>query len=65
MTEEITLGVTVGVTKNLGDYNNIKLSAHKTITIPADQDEDEAWIELWGKVEDEVNAKLQQVDGEE
>lgn len=56
MSDEIT--VNVGVTKNLGNFNNVKLDASFRTSIREGEDEDAAFERAWGVVEKEIETRL-------
>jgi hypothetical protein len=53
----------VGITKNLGNYESLRLDAGARVTASSVEDE-EAWNKLWSIVDSQIEAKLQELDGE-
>lgn len=60
---KIELWASVGITKNLGNYESLRLDAGARITASSASDE-EAWKSLWAVVDSQIEAKLQELDGE-
>jgi len=58
-----TINVTVGLTRNLGNYQSLRIDAGMTV----DSDDvmsDSEWADAWQKVELEVERRLAELDGE-
>jgi hypothetical protein len=60
---KIELWASVGITKNLGNYESLRLDAGARVTASSADDE-EAWNNLWSVVDAQIEAKLQELDGE-
>ena len=63
MSKKGTINVTVGLTRNLGNYQSLRIDAGMTV----DSDDvmsDEEWSTAWAKVESEVERRLSELDGE-
>lgn len=63
MSRKGTINVTVGLTRNLGNYQSLRIDAGLTV----DSDDvlsDEEWKLAWEKVEAEVENRLSELDGE-
>jgi hypothetical protein len=63
MSKKGTINVTVGLTRNLGNYQSLRIDAGMTV----DSDDvmsDEEWSNAWAKVESEVERRLSELDGE-
>lgn len=54
--------VSVGLTKNLGNYESLRIDASARKAISALDDKDAAWAELWNDVEAQVEAKIAEAD---
>jgi hypothetical protein len=50
--------VMVGVTRNLGDYNNVKLDASWETSVLSGEDVEATFQRAWEKVEKQVEDKL-------
>lgn len=57
---EIELEADVGITKNLGNYESLRLGARKKITLKPGEDEGEAWSNLWQEVQDQIESQLRE-----
>lgn len=55
--------VTIGITKNLGNYESLRLEAQVTETV-SDVDDPAAWNKLWTLVDDQLEAQLNVQTGE-
>jgi hypothetical protein len=58
------IAVSYGVTHNLGDYNNIKISAEYETDIKDGEDEADAWDRAWSKVDKQVAVGLDRFESE-
>ena len=54
------VGVSLSVTRNLGNYNSIKPEAWYEDDIRPDETPDEAFDRIWAVVEDEIGEKVQE-----
>ena len=61
MNVENSIWVSMDITKNLGNYENIKLGAGAVQT-GVDPKDKKAWDELWNVVDDQISAKLKEID---
>ena len=50
-----------GSVMNLGDYNNVKLSAHAVATLEDGDDLDECYKELFGECKRQVEGRLNNI----
>lgn len=57
--------VSVGVTKNLGDFNSLRVDAGAKKEVENPTENDAEWDKLWSEVEDQVNKKLKEAAGDE
>lgn len=48
----------VGITKNIGNYESLKLEARKRVDVDPSKDETEQWTDLWKEVQDQLEAQL-------
>ena len=53
----------IGITKNLGNYESLRLDAGAKIHIDNAND-DQAWSNLWDLIDSQIEAKLRELDGE-
>ena len=58
-----TIHVTVGLTRNLGNYQSLRIDAGMTVD-SEDVMSDEEWAAAWKKVEREIETRLAELDGE-
>lgn len=56
MSNEIT--VSVGLTKNLGNYESLRIDASARLVLVDGQDRAEAWKGLWDEVQDQIESQL-------
>ena len=52
--------VSVGITKNLGNYESARIDAGARIQVD-DIEDSEAWTRAWKTVEDQVEARLLEI----
>jgi hypothetical protein len=65
MAEEVRpdrLRVSIGVTKNLGDFNSARVDASLESDVKPGETLDEAWTRLWTEVDTQVEAELDSRD---
>lgn len=60
---KVEIWASVGITKNLGNYESLRLDAGARITTESAENED-AWKRLWEVVDSQIEAKLQELDVE-
>lgn len=53
----------IGVTKNLGNYESLRLDAGAR-TQASGLDDEEAWKRLWDSIDTQIEAKLRELDSE-
>lgn len=51
----------IGITKNLGNYESLRLDAGARVTVSSHEDQD-AWVKLWQSIDDQIEAKLRELD---
>ena len=56
--------VQVGVTKNLGNFNSVRLDADYETTINSDEDIKDAYARAWAIAEAEVEAQVDAYESE-
>jgi len=52
----------VGITKNLGNYESLRIDAGARIDIEAFSDKEEAWKNLWTEVQAQIEEQLIEAD---
>lgn len=60
---KVEIWASVGITKNLGNYESLRLDAGARITASSAEDED-AWNKLWDAVDSQIESKLREIDVE-
>lgn len=55
--------VSLGITKNLGNYESLRLDAGARAKASS-VDDPEAWAKLWESIDSQIEAKLQELDNE-
>lgn len=63
MAKKGTINVTVGLTRNLGNYQSLRIDAGMTVDSDDVMSDDE-WAAAWQKVETQVESRLAELDGE-
>lgn len=53
----------LGITKNLGNYESLRLDAGAR-TAAKSLDDADAWAKLWDSIDSQIEAKLQELDNE-
>lgn len=61
--KDVEIWASIGVTKNLGNYESLRLDAGARIKAPSEFD-DKAWEDLWKAVDEQIESKLRELDGE-
>jgi len=51
----------VGITKNIGNYESVRLDASEERDIVDGEDEKAAWVSLWKAVQDQIEEQLLEV----
>ena len=57
---EVEIWASVGITKNLGNYESLRLDAGAKCKASS-LDDDAAWKKLWDSIEEQIEAKLQEL----
>lgn len=60
---ETEIWASIGITKNLGNYESLRLDAGARTSCTSLGSE-EAWKNLWDVVDSQIEAKLQELDAE-
>jgi predicted kinase len=50
----------IGITKNLGNYESLRLDASEERDVSEGENKDEAWKELWKSVENQLEGQLEE-----
>jgi len=61
--DQVEIWASVGITKNLGNYESLRLDAGARVVCKGIEDE-EGWGKLWEAVDSQIEAKLQELDTE-
>lgn len=60
---KVEIWASVGITKNLGNYESLRLDAGARVTASSAEDE-KAWAKLWDVVDSQIESKLREIDVE-
>jgi hypothetical protein len=60
--DQNTIWCSVGITRNLGNYESLRIDAGARFTIDPSQSKDEAWKGLWEEVQAQIEAQLLEAD---
>lgn len=60
-TNDIEIWASIGITKNLGNYESLRLDAGAKCKASS-LDDAEAWGKLWNSIDEQIEAKLQELD---
>ena len=60
---QVELWASVGITKNLGNYESLRLDAGARVVFTS-IDDDQSWNKLWDAIDSQIEAKLQELDAE-
>jgi hypothetical protein len=60
---QVEIWASVGITKNLGNYESLRLDAGARI-ITSSIDDEKSWGKLWDSIDSQIEAKLQELDTE-
>lgn len=58
---KVEIWASVGITKNLGNYESLRLDAGARI-IAKDVEDASAWEKLWNSVDEQIESKLKELD---
>jgi hypothetical protein len=59
--QEVEIWASIGITKNLGNYESLRLDAGARVKASSESDE-KAWENLWKAVDEQIEAKLRELD---
>lgn len=59
--EKVEIWASLGITKNLGNYESLRLDAGAKTMAPSLDDED-AWKKLWEAIDSQIESKLKELD---
>lgn len=59
--EKVEIWASVGITKNLGNYESLRLDAGAKIMASSAEDE-ASWQKLWQAIDDQIESKLKELD---
>lgn len=54
------VGVSLGLTRNLGNFNSLRIDAWASEEVPDGADREEIFDKLWQQVDDEISEKLEE-----
>lgn len=58
---KVEIWASVGITKNLGNYESLRLDAGARIVATSVEDAS-AWEKLWNSVDEQIESKLKELD---
>jgi hypothetical protein len=58
---EVEIWASIGITKNLGNYESLRLDAGAKCKASS-LDDGTAWKKLWDSIDEQIEAKLQELD---
>lgn len=59
----VEIWASIGITKNLGNYESLRLDAGARVKASSEDDE-QAWADLWKAVDEQIESKLRELDSE-
>lgn len=59
--DKAEIWASIGITKNLGNYESLRLDAGAKIMASNLEDQD-AWQKLWNALDDQIESKLKELD---
>lgn len=59
--EKVEIWASLGITKNLGNYESLRLDAGAKTMAPS-LDDQASWKKLWDSIDEQIEAKLQELD---
>lgn len=60
---EVEIWASIGITKNLGNYESLRLDAGARVKASSADDQD-SWQSLWDSIDSQIEEKLRELDGE-
>lgn len=59
--DKAEIWASIGITKNLGNYESLRLDAGAKIIASSLEDQD-AWQKLWNSLDEQIESKLKELD---
>lgn len=59
--DKAEIWASIGITKNLGNYESLRLDAGAKILASSLEDQD-SWQKLWNSLDEQIEAKLKELD---
>lgn len=59
--DKAEIWASVGITKNLGNYESLRLDAGAKI-LASNIDDEASWQKLWNALDEQIEAKLKELD---
>lgn len=63
MENKSEIWASIGITKNLGNYESLRLDAGARVHLD-NVDDQKSWVDLWNLIDSQIEAKLRELDGE-
>lgn len=63
MENKSEIWASIGITKNLGNYESLRLDAGAKVHLD-NVDDQKSWEDLWNLIDSQIEAKLRELDGE-
>jgi len=60
---KVEIWASLGITKNLGNYESLRLDAGAKVQASSEDDES-AWQSLWAAVDEQIEMKLRELDSD-
>lgn len=61
LNDKVEIWASVGITKNLGNYESLRLDAGAKC-MASSLDDEGSWKKLWDSIDEQIEAKLQELD---
>lgn len=61
--KKVEIWASLGITKNLGNYESLRLDAGAK-TMASSLEDEEAWKRLWDSIDSQIESKLRELDDE-
>lgn len=59
--DKAEIWASIGITKNLGNYESLRLDAGAKVMASSLDDQD-SWAKLWNALDEQIEAKLKELD---
>lgn len=59
--DKAEIWASIGITKNLGNYESLRLDAGAKVMASSLDDQD-SWTKLWNALDEQIEAKLKELD---